>query len=594
MSKKAYINTAIEIGDLLYGLAVKNGQYTHWKVFDRIEKAVSVSGDSIYAGNSGIGLFFLELYKHTHRKKYLDMARKAIRTASSREIAQKQSNPSFICGRLGVAYVLARLYEVTSVSLYRNRALALVKSCRGLYGSRYEYISGDAGTLLAVLHIHAMLKEQWLLDMADEYVAHILRGMRRDLGGVYWDRSPLQIRPLCGFSHGVSGIGFVFLELGRYVKNPAFYDVAKRAFTYENIHFDKTANNWLDLRADMWNSQQIADMEAAYGKGDAAALTKPRLMTAWCHGAPGIGLSRIAAFKLTGDQTYELDSNRAISTTRSILPHDISLCHGLAGNLDTFIESYLAFDRVQDWEYAQDFGKQLLQRWQDLNIALQNDKKFQERLDPTLLMGIAGVGYALLRLHNPQKTASILAPLLPAVLRAKPSKQLASLRITKADMKALLSDDSASETADVQRLKRQMTTDHPSDALVYIKQRVGKKVAQQVLLLNDDRLKEQVLQIDPDCRLYASDKSAYLFRQTPDGVEQKVISQFCYVMLAAFKKPRKVSDAIEVVRKYHNLNKQQHEILQAKALEQVRHAVAGQILKSRNNAATAFVHPRIS
>jgi lantibiotic modifying enzyme len=66
--------------------------------------------------------------------------------------------------------------------------------------------------------------------------------------------------------------------------------------------------------------------------------------TYWCHGAPGIALSRIAAYRVTRDPSY-LDQGRVAldSTLKSLAPsrnptlNDLVLCHGMIGNADVLL-----------------------------------------------------------------------------------------------------------------------------------------------------------------------------------------------------------------------------------------------------------------
>jgi lantibiotic modifying enzyme len=577
-----FLTAAIEIGDLLIEQAVIDDRLIYWKVVNRIEKTISYDRDDLYSGGSGIGLFFLELYKHTRRKKYVQIGRRAIRSAALRE-KSKPLYPSFIGGRIGVAYALIKLYELTGTQRYRTQALTFVKSCRGAYSTTHEYLGGNAGVILCLLHIYTICKESWLLEMADEYARHILQGIHHGATGIYWDSNPFQIRPLCGFSHGVAGIGFVFLELGQYLNNSALYSIAEQAFAYENAYFDRSRKNWPDFRLSMWKPEQIANMESAYTKGDPRIFSKAGNMAAWCHGAPGIALSRILAYQLIGNQTYLDDIDHAVDTTRHTPGHDISLCHGLAGNLDTFIESYLALGRDEDWRQAHAFGEQLLRHWKRIPLALQKDKTADELLDPSLFLGLAGVGYTFLRLHDPHVTPSILAPRLAAPLTETLDTKLSTLRIDEAGVQAVLSKDTSIGNDSIKQLKHRLIAQYPSRGLLYIKYRLGQESARQLLQLTDDQLTEQVLQLNADCSMLAPSsaetQNILLFRYTPLELEQRTISQFCYILLAAFENPQKVQDVIGVISKRYGFEQSdQRTLLQSKALEQIRQALYSQFL----------------
>lgn len=578
-----FLAAALEVGDLLLDQAVTDNRLIYWKAVNRLEKTVTYDHDHLYSGGSGIGLFFLELYKHTGRKKYLQTASRAIRSAAIREKSKSLSS-SFLCGRIGIAYALIKLYEVTGTQAHRAQALAMAKSCRSSFSTAHEYLNGNAGIALGLLYIYNICKEPWLLEMADEYVAQLLRGVHHDVTGIYWDGGFFQVRPLCGFSHGVSGIGFVFMELGRCLNNPALYTIAEQAFAYENAHFDNVHKNWPDFRLNMWKPEQITDMEHAYKEGRLEVFSAAGNMAAWCHGAPGIALSRIAAYQLTGSPTYLDDINHALDTTAHTHIHDISLCHGLAGNLEPFIESYLVLGRKSDWKRAHTSGAQLQQRWKQLVQNLKEDAAVGELLDPSLFLGLAGVGYTFLRLHDPRKTSSILAVQL-SPLTEIPRSQLPALQIDAKAVHTLLSQDETQDQ-DVALHTRKLIANYPSRALLYIKQRLARDSAHQLSQLSDEQLAGCTLQLSADCSIYVPAPTSettdiLLFKYTISELEQRTISQFCCVVLDGFKTPRKVQDVIEVISKQYGFTQSdQKSLLGSKVLEQVRQALNARIIEA--------------
>lgn len=88
--------------------------------------------------------------------------------------------------------------------------------------------------------------------------------------------------PLCGLSHGASGLGWALLELGAVTGDDRFSNAACEALRYERSWFDDRAGIWPDLR-EMAPGEQLAGAPF------------------WCHGAGGIGLVRLRAYQLAGD-----------------------------------------------------------------------------------------------------------------------------------------------------------------------------------------------------------------------------------------------------------------------------------------------------
>ncbi|MDT9110983.1 lanthionine synthetase LanC family protein, partial [Escherichia coli] len=80
-----------------------------------------------------------------------------------------------------------------------------------------------------------------------------------------------------GFSHGSSGVALALLQLHEITGEDFFLKGAEGGFNYERQSFDISQQNWPDFRA---------------GVSTTAAKV---CGLAWCHGAPGIALSRLKA-----------------------------------------------------------------------------------------------------------------------------------------------------------------------------------------------------------------------------------------------------------------------------------------------------------
>src|SRR5581483_2271946 len=123
-------------------------------------------------------------------------------------------------------------------------------------------------------------------------------------------------RNLTGFSHGTAGIGWALLELWSATGEERFRGGALEAFRYERSLFDAEQRNWPDYREE-----------------------ETRYPAVWCHGAGGIGFSRLRAWQLLGDPETLAEARTALATTADTLREDRSfgLCHGTAGNADLLV-----------------------------------------------------------------------------------------------------------------------------------------------------------------------------------------------------------------------------------------------------------------
>ena len=456
-SRSRIFDEAVRIGEELLASAKTDKNGMSWKTMSiDYEKERSDpdyiswhEAEGIYTGVSGISLFFLELFKQNKNKKYLKAATEGMRWV----VNQCRENPSeyyaFFTGRMGVPYVLLKLYEFTGDKDYLKKALEIAEPCEKFLESPMvvdDLINGTSGTLLGLLHLHAATGEKSLLDKADSFLRHLIDNAHRGPEGLYWDYSPKHIRGLCGFSHGAAGIGYVFLEAGRYLGNPALYQVAEEAFRYERYFFSEENYNWPDFRKGIWEPTDYADHKEAYLNGNTAFFSEPKYMNAWCHGAAGIGLARLRAYEILGDDLYSQEARIAALKTRAtdILPEDITddrmklrsytLCHGGGGNAEIFLEAYRVFGEEDYLAMAEKVADQAIEI-KSIASYLSGFSFAGGLEDTSLFMGNAGIGYFYLKLLEPSKVPSIL---MPRVLSGPIDKQdLPEGSLLKSDRKEI-------------------------------------------------------------------------------------------------------------------------------------------------------------
>jgi lantibiotic modifying enzyme len=207
---------------------------------------------------------------------------------------------------------------------------------------------------------------------------------------------------LTGFSHGTAGIAWAFIELYNVTKERKYQQAAQKAFEYERALFSSQYGNWPDLREN--NNDNTKTQAALYGS------------IAWCHGAPGIGLSRIRAYELSSDETCKKEAEVAVHTTYNMINQSLqngqanfSLCHGIAGNAELLIMAGASLKNKELINFGQQAGL--------AGINSYTNNSFQWPCGiigtgevPGLMLGIAGIGFFYLRLFNSPEIPSILIP----------------------------------------------------------------------------------------------------------------------------------------------------------------------------------------
>ena len=142
---------------------------------------------------------------------------------------------------------------------------------------------------------------------------------------------------------------------------------------------------------------------------------------AWCHGAPGIGLTRLRLLQLTADDALGSEVRAAVDATlaslrdpRSAMLSNFSLCHGAPGNAELLLLAGHTFGDASLTEAARQVGElgisQVHERGGEWPSGNPNGLP-----TPGLMLGDAGVGLFYLRLHDPHGTppAVLIGPQPP-------------------------------------------------------------------------------------------------------------------------------------------------------------------------------------
>jgi lantibiotic modifying enzyme len=266
-----------------------------------------------------------------------------------------------------------------------------------------DLVLGMAGSVFGLLALASELDQQRLAEQARATGEILLSRATVTRYGLSWaipgSRHPAH---LCGASHGAAGIGWALLELFAATGDDRFRGGAMGAFAYERSWLDRSAGRWPDLRI------------AGQRRGPLAAIDSG-ISGTWCHGEAGIALTRVRAATVLGPGPHRGDAEIALATTRrhlvDSLPYaidDMSLCHGLAGAADVLLSSRaLLDDRDQTEEGLAQLRHVLLERY--VNAGRPWPCGTAGETTPALFLGLSGIGWLLLRLHDPA-TPSPLAP----------------------------------------------------------------------------------------------------------------------------------------------------------------------------------------
>lgn len=403
---------ATAIGYRLSQTALWSNQRCNWLgssmelIKGRWQVVEKMLGANLYNGTAGIALFMAHLYRFTNDRIIRKTANGALNHALSHYSNLHQSNQlSFYTGQTGVAYAAYTcgliLEDEKLVKLGQEGLLQLRDRDPNLQG--IDLLGGLAGAIPVLLYFGDEFEDSSLIDHAVQCGDRLLNVAEKSDVGLSWRAWPEQDGPsrnLLGFSHGTAGIAWALETLFCKTGETRFRSGSIGAIDYEQHWFDPKTENWPDFRG--------------LNNFDGNTNAQPGQMLAWCHGAPGVALSRLSLYQMTQDDERRVEALVALTTTgRSVdlmlstQQSNLSLCHGLGGNAATLL-----------------YGSEKLRR-PDLEVAAQAAAQFaidtyhRHRLPypggvqgagevPGLFLGIAGTGYFLLRMYAHSELDPIL------------------------------------------------------------------------------------------------------------------------------------------------------------------------------------------
>ena len=129
-------------------------------------------------------------------------------------------------------------------------------------------------------------------------------------------------------------------------------------------------------------------------------------MTAWCHGAPGIGFSRLKCLGDLDNPEIREEIDTALRTTLERgFGDNHSLCHGDLGNLDFILEASRVLDKPLLDRLVNQLSAMVLESASRYGWLCGVPLNVET---PGLMTGLAGIGYGMLRLASPLEIPSVL------------------------------------------------------------------------------------------------------------------------------------------------------------------------------------------
>jgi class II lanthipeptide synthase len=389
-TKEIFIAEADRIAEGLSRHAIRRGPGAAWIGLDWLGDAevfqLTCLGPDLYNGVSGIAVFLSAHAAVTGHKPSGDLALAAVSYLRKRlksRNAARMARTLGIGGATGLGSIVYAM-SVMAKCLHDDDLLADARVVAELFtddliaaDKQLDVIGGSAGAILGLLRLYRDSKSADVLKRATKCGEHLINQSRLGpAGSRSWVGQGFGPQPLNGMSHGASGFAYALASLSAATGRDEFMEYSTECIAFENASYDAARNNWPDLRG----------------------REGPTWPCQWCHGAPGIGLARIAMTRRGGLDSKFLatDVRNALAGVERCWPVQLdTLCCGTLGSIEFFCEAGSALGRNDLRELASRRLAALLEaagstgdyRWNSGN----------SRFNLGLFRGLAGVGYTALR-----------------------------------------------------------------------------------------------------------------------------------------------------------------------------------------------------
>ena len=350
-------------------------------------------GPDMYGGSSGIAWFMADLHIETGdvsaRRTSIGAMAQAVSQAAHLPLGRRLG---LYDGALGVAVAAVRIGILLRSTDLLDRGLALARVSATTVDPPLDFdlLSGCAGAVIALVRLFRQTNESFYLERAVRLGDELVNTAKVSRYGCSWPSLTMRNRHnLTGLSHGAAGAGLALLELFSETAAAEYRQTAESAFGYERYWFQSAVSNWPDFR-------DLANIPQSIGSISQCA-------TFWCHGAPGIALSRMRAFQLFGGASYREEVRVALRTTCEWLCDELdngsgtfSLCHGLCGNVDVLLQCMELSDEADSLlQTVRRVARHALSVYPpDARYRFVSDEPLG------LMDGLAGVGHFYLRMAN--------------------------------------------------------------------------------------------------------------------------------------------------------------------------------------------------
>jgi lantibiotic modifying enzyme len=370
------------------------------KVWPADPRALHTVDNTLYTGNPGVILFFLEAYYSTGKKQYLNNACEGANYLLAALAHEKEMG--LYTGISGIGFVLWEVFKAAKKEKYREGVRQCINSIQNSakrvgegiqWNSSTDIIYGSAGIGLFLVTMAKEFKDPALYDLAAAAGKRLLELGIQAKDGLKWRMTPDFQRLMPNFSHGTAGIAYFLATLYKETKKKEFLEGALAGASYL-LSVAKTGEDTCLI------FHHEPGGEDLYYLG-------------WCHGPVGTARLFYRLYQVTGDKNWMAWVKKSANgIMHSGIPekqtpgfwNNVGRCCGSAGVAEFFLDLYRI---TNDKKYIA-FSKKMTHHL--LKNATPGEKglkwfQAEHRVRPDflvaqtgLMQGAAGIGLWLLKL----------------------------------------------------------------------------------------------------------------------------------------------------------------------------------------------------
>ena len=340
-----------------------------------------------YEGVSGIAIFCHAMTRHLKitKSKLCEALDNTLFQYTDEICMRKEGleneSGGIFAGEASIVYAYELLYSITKEPKYLEYATkhSVILRHTITNDKSNDIVYGNAGALIAFLHLYDLTNNIEYLEVASK-VGEILISNQKENGWEFEDGAVL-----AGFSHGIAGIVYSLALLYSRTYDSRLLSAAINGIQNEDLLYKAEIRNWIDNRKDALESTN-----ESY-----------KSMAAWCHGAPGILLSRCKMINLINDESFvqiaSYDIKKALeSTVMYGFTDNDCLCHGNLGNTEILLEYAQICNDKNMLKFSSGIRNKIANNILDDKYDCARAYLYGFKM-PGFMTGISGMGYSLLR-----------------------------------------------------------------------------------------------------------------------------------------------------------------------------------------------------